>query len=88
MKKYICVRGWERNSKGDIVEEWLYNKYPEEVKERHFEIYNPVSEVVAPVVEKQKEEKPVETVKDSFIVETQNKRFKPFSIEDINTVDE
>lgn len=36
MKKYICLRGWQRNPTGAILEEWEYNKLPEEVKQRNF----------------------------------------------------
>jgi hypothetical protein len=39
LKKYICTRGWQRNSTGDILEEWEYNRLPDEVKNRNFKEY-------------------------------------------------
>lgn len=59
MKKYRCVRGWVRNSTGEIIEEWQYNKLPDEIKNRNFEEY------VEPVVEQPIKpiSKPLENIK-------------------------
>lgn len=35
---YICIHPWARNKKGDIIEKWLLNRYPPEVK-GNFEPY-------------------------------------------------
>ena len=77
MKKFICIRGWQRNSKDEIIEEWQYNKLPEEVKSRNFQEYNP-----QPVVEKKPVKeipKPIEDVKPAPT------RFRPFSVEDVES---
>jgi len=47
LKKYICVRDWQRHSKGTIIEEYEYNRLPHEIKERgNFKEYNPEPEPV------------------------------------------
>lgn len=80
MKQYICTRGWQRNSKDDIIDEWQYNKYPEEVKERNFKVYEPepVKPVKKEVVEKVEKQVPVVSPK----MEQTTTRFKPFNLED------
>ena len=40
-KLFRCIKSWQRNLVGDIVEEWEYLKYPNDVRERHFVEVNP-----------------------------------------------
>lgn len=49
-KQYICFRGWKRDSEGTIIPEWVWKKYPQEIQENHFKLYEPV-----PVVEPEPE---------------------------------
>lgn len=57
-KQYICTRGWKRDSAGVIIDEWTWKKYPQEIQENNFKLFEPepVAEVVTvaepePVVE-------------------------------------
>jgi len=50
LKKYICIRGWKRNPTNDIIEEWEYNKLPQEIKDRHFKEYEEPKPVEKPVI--------------------------------------
>jgi hypothetical protein len=51
MAQFKCIRNWARNTKGDILEQYEYNRIPQELKLTHFEVYNEPSTVVAtPVV--------------------------------------
>jgi hypothetical protein len=38
-KQYKCVKGWARNNVGDIVEEYMINRYPKEIKMNNFVEY-------------------------------------------------
>ena len=82
MKKFICVRGWKRNPTNDIIEEWEYNKLPDEVKNRNFKEYIPTPEPT-PAPEPAKEVPPV-VVPPTVVAEPKSthSRFKPFTIED------
>jgi len=79
LKKFICVRGWQRNPTGAILEEWEYNRLPDEVKNRNFKEHLPEPVVVpepipvAPTV-----------VAPPVVVEPKSThtRFKPFSVDD------
>lgn len=46
MKQFICKRGWVRHSVGAVIGEWEWRKLPQDVQERHFEVYEPKVEVV------------------------------------------
>lgn len=80
MKKFICVRGWKRNPTNDIIEEWEYNKLPDDVKNRNFKEY-----VVKPDTEPVTEVSGVEETPSSTDVhETKptHSRFKTFTVDD------
>lgn len=40
-KQYICTRGWKRESTGTIIDEWTWKKYPQEVQENNFKLFEP-----------------------------------------------
>lgn len=44
--KYICTKKWARNQVGDVIDRYLFNKYPVEVQEANFKPV--VAEKVAP----------------------------------------
>ena len=77
MKKFICVRGWKRNPTGEVIEEWQYNKLPDEVKNRNFK------EVVPePIV------KPVTITEILTAAKSVHPKFKPFNVADDLTKNE
>jgi len=80
LKKFICTRGWKRNPTGDVIEEWEYNKLPDEVKNRNFKEYVPETVKVEPeiVVPEPVKEEPVQPVS----VKPVHQRFKTFNVED------
>lgn len=86
MKKYICIRGWQRNSVGDIIEEWQYNKYPEEVKERNFKIYEPepkqVKEIKSKTLTTKLETITIDSPKKEEIKHEVTPKFKSFNLEE------
>lgn len=47
MARFKCIRNWARNTKGDILEQYEYNRIPQELKLTHFEVYNEPSALVA-----------------------------------------
>lgn len=77
MKNYICTRGWQRNSTGEIIEEWQYNKLPDEVKKRNFKEYVPEPVEEKPVLKEVP--KPITRIEE---VRHTPPKFKPFSVED------
>lgn len=83
MKKFICVRGWQRNPTGEVIEEWQYNKLPDEVKSRNFK------EVVPDEVVETKAVPKVEPVIESIAPpKTSHTRFKPFNVDEVSSKDE
>lgn len=84
MKKFICVRGWKRNPTGEIIEEWQYNKLPDEVKSRNFKEH--LEEESKPIVvetPKKVEEVPFKTEQKPT-----HQKFKPFTLEDLEVKNE
>tara|TARA_R110000868_G_scaffold9099_4_gene46044 strand:+ start:29 stop:295 length:267 start_codon:yes stop_codon:yes gene_type:complete len=84
LKKFICTRGWKRNPTNDIIEEWEYNKLPDEVKNRNFKEYIPTPETKPTSKPEPKPVLEVPVVVAPPVVEPKltNSRFKPFAVED------
>lgn len=71
MRKFLCTSGWARNKAGDVVELYMFQRYPKEIREGNFQeiiekpkpVAKPVApkepEVVAVSPEPKKNEKPV-----------------------------
>jgi len=36
MKLYECTSDWSRYKKGEIIEHWLWKKFPSEIQQKHF----------------------------------------------------
>lgn len=36
MSKYECIRSWTRHTKGEVIEQYDYNRIPADFKETHF----------------------------------------------------
>lgn len=47
-KQYICTKSWARNKEGDIIERWLFNKYPPEIQQDNFKPYSAPTPKVKP----------------------------------------
>ena len=37
MRKFRCIKSWVRDTEGDVIELYLYQRYPREIREAHFE---------------------------------------------------
>lgn len=53
-RRYICTKSWARNKAGDVIERWLYNKYPAEIRQENFKLLE--ESVATPVVDSDPEE--------------------------------
>jgi len=48
MKKYVCVKDWARNRVGQVIDEYVYKRYPEELRVKCFKLVEPVVESKPP----------------------------------------
>jgi hypothetical protein len=35
-KEFKCIKGWARNRVGDVVENYMFSRYPKEIQQNHF----------------------------------------------------
>ena len=60
MRKFRCINGWARDSVGDIIDLYIYQRYPREIRENNFvEIFEPVKKSSSPKVEEKVVPQPV-----------------------------
>lgn len=41
--KYICTKSWKRNKVNEVIDRWLFLKYPPEIQEGNFKLVVPAA---------------------------------------------
>lgn len=36
MRKFKCIRSWARDREGDIIEDYMFRRYPKDIRDSHF----------------------------------------------------
>ncbi len=51
MKRFKCISGWARNKVGDVVENYMFRRYPPDIRDNNFIEFKSVNQKVEKKVE-------------------------------------